>query len=49
VFLGGVIWCRFGQQDAGLELLRPADSRDPSMKVLAWADICERSASLERA
>jgi hypothetical protein len=36
VFLCGVMWCRFGQQDAGLELLRAADSRDPDMKVLAW-------------
>jgi hypothetical protein len=37
VFLCGVMWCRFGQQDAGKELLRAADSGDPDMKALAWA------------
>jgi hypothetical protein len=37
VFLCGVMWCRFGQQDAGKELLRAADSRDPDMKALARA------------
>jgi hypothetical protein len=37
VFVCGVMWCRFGQRDAGKELLRAADSRDPDMKALAWA------------
>jgi hypothetical protein len=37
VFLCGVMWCRFGQQDAGKELLRAADSGDTDMKALAWA------------
>jgi hypothetical protein len=37
VFLCGVMWCRFGQQDAGKELLRAADSGDPDMKALAGA------------
>jgi hypothetical protein len=37
VFLCGVMWCRFGQQDAGKELLRAADSGDPDMKALACA------------
>jgi len=37
VFLCGVMWCRFGQQDAGKELLRAADSMDPNMRALAWA------------
>ena len=37
VFLCGVMWCRFGQQDAGKELLRAADSADPDMKALACA------------
>ena len=37
MFLCGVMWCRFGQPDAGKELLRAADSRDPDMKALAWA------------
>ena len=37
VFLCGVMWCRFGQQDAGQELLRASDSRDPDMRALASA------------
>jgi hypothetical protein len=37
IFLCGVMWLRFGQQDAGRELLRAADSEDPDMKALAWA------------
>jgi hypothetical protein len=37
VFLCGVMWCRFGQQDAGKELLRAADSGDQDMKAMAWA------------
>jgi hypothetical protein len=37
VFLCGVMWCRFGQQDAGKELLRAADSADRDLKALAWA------------
>jgi hypothetical protein len=37
VFLCRVMWCRFGQEDAGKELLRAADSGDPDMGALAWA------------
>ena len=37
VFLCGVMWCKFGQKDAGKELLRAADSGDPDMKAPAWA------------
>jgi hypothetical protein len=37
VFLCGVMWCRFGQQDAGKELLRAADSGDPDTGAMAWA------------
>ena len=37
VFLCGVMWCRFGQQDAGKELLRAADCGDPDTGALAWA------------
>ena len=37
VFLCGVMWCRFGQQDAGKELLRAAESNDPDISELAWA------------
>ena len=37
MFLCGVMWCRFGQQDAGKELLRATNSVDPDVKALAWA------------
>jgi hypothetical protein len=37
VFLCGVMWCRFGQQDAGKELLRAAKSMDADIRELAWA------------
>ena len=37
IFLCGVMWCRFGEQDAGRELLRAADSMDPDTSALAWA------------
>jgi len=37
VFLCGVMWRRFGQQEAGKELLRATDSVDPDKKALAWA------------
>jgi len=41
VFLCGLMWCRFGQPDAGTELLRAADSRNPDVKALAWAMLAE--------
>lgn len=37
VFLCGVMWCRFGQHDAGNELLRAANAGDADTKALAWA------------
>ena len=37
VFVCGLMWCRFGQQDAGKELLRATESRDPDISALAWA------------
>jgi hypothetical protein len=37
MFLCGVMWCRFGQQEAGKELLRAATSMDPNIRALAWA------------
>jgi hypothetical protein len=51
VFLCGVMWCRFGQQDAGKELLRATNSVDPDMKALAWAMLAKgarRLRGLER-
>jgi hypothetical protein len=35
VFLCGVMWCRFGQEEAGKELLRASTSRDEDMRALA--------------
>jgi hypothetical protein len=52
VFLCGVTWCRFGQQEAGKELLRATNSLDPDMKALAWAMLAKgarRLRDLERA
>jgi len=37
VFLCGVMWCRYGQEEAGRELLRATLSRDPDISTLAWA------------
>ena len=51
VFLCGVMWCRFGHQDAGKELLRATNSVDPDMKALAWAMLAKgarRLRDLER-
>jgi hypothetical protein len=47
VFLCGVMWCKFGQKDAGKELLRAAAFGDPDMKALASAMFAE-GVSLER-
>jgi hypothetical protein len=35
MFLCGVMWCRFGQPEAGKELVRAATSMDPDMRALA--------------
>ena len=37
VFLCGVMWCGYGQEDAGRELLRATSSPDPDIRALAWA------------
>jgi len=42
VFLCGVMWCRYGQEDAGRELLRAADSADPDLSALALAMLRQR-------
>jgi len=52
VFLCGVMWCTFRQQDAGKELLRATNSVDPDLKALAWAMLAKgarRLRDLERA
>jgi hypothetical protein len=48
VFLCGLMWCRFGQPDAGRELLRAADARNPDVKALAWAMLAEGVRRLKR-
>ena len=51
MFLCGLMWCRFGQQEAGKELLRAANSVDPDMSALAWAMLAKgarRLRDLER-
>jgi hypothetical protein len=51
MFLCGVMWCRFGQKEAGKELLRAATSMDPDMRALARAMLATgalRLRSLER-
>ena len=47
VFLCGVMWCRFGQQDAGKELLRASDSKDPDVRSLAWAMLAKGARRLK--
>jgi len=37
MFLCGVMWCQFGQQEAAKELLRAANSGNPDISALAWA------------
>ena len=37
VFACGVVWSKYGEQNAGQELLRAADSEDGDMKALAEA------------
>jgi hypothetical protein len=52
VFLCGVMWCSFGQQDAGKELLRATNSVDPDVKAMAWAMLAKgarRLRDLQRA
>jgi hypothetical protein len=37
MFLCGVMWCQFGQQEAAQELLRATNSGNPDTSALAWA------------
>jgi hypothetical protein len=51
IFLCGVMWCKFGEQEAGKELLRAAKSEDPDTSALAWAMLAKggrRLRDLER-
>ena len=42
VFLCGVMWCAYGQQDAASELLRAVKSADPDLSALALAMLAQR-------
>ena len=46
MFLCGVMWCKFGQQEAGKELLRAAISGNPDMSALAWAMLAKGARGL---
>ncbi len=46
IFLCGVMWCRFGEQDPGRELMRAADSMDPDMSALASAMLVKGASRL---
>jgi hypothetical protein len=48
VFLCGVMWCRYGHEDAGRELLRATDSADPDLSALALAMLRQRGDSLHK-
>jgi hypothetical protein len=45
VFLCGVMWCKFAQEDAGQELLRASDSKDADVRSLARAILAKGPAS----
>ena len=47
VFLCGIMWCRFGQQEAGSELLRAVKSADPDLRALALAMLAKGCKSLQ--
>jgi hypothetical protein len=48
VFLCGVMWCKYGQQDAGNELLRASASPDPDLSTLALAMLARGCKSLQQ-
>lgn len=48
VFLCGVMWCSYGQRDAGEELMRAASSEDPDLSTLALAMLQEGFKSFQR-
>lgn len=48
VFLCGVMWCKYGEQDAGSELLRAAKSTDPDLSALALAMLAKGCSSLQQ-
>jgi hypothetical protein len=47
MFLCGVMWCKFGQQEAGKELLRATNSGDRDMSALAQAMLAKGARRLK--
>jgi len=45
IFLCGVMWCRYRQEDAGSELMRAAQCEDLDLSALALAMLREGSRS----
>ena len=48
VFLCGVMWCRYGQEDARSELMRAAECKDADLSALALALLREGYRSLRK-
>jgi hypothetical protein len=48
VFLCGVMWCGYGEQEAGKELLRATSSRDPDTRALACAMLAKGMSELRK-
>ena len=48
VFLCGVMWCNYGEHEAGKELMRATGSSDPNTRALAWAMLAKGKAQLKR-
>lgn len=48
VFLCGIMWCNYGSQEAGRELLRATDSSDRNTKALAWAMLAKGMTQLRK-
>ena len=48
VFLCGVMWCGYGQREAGKELLRATHSADPDIRTLAWAMLARGITELKK-
>jgi hypothetical protein len=46
VFLCGVMWCRYGEQKAGKELLRATSYPDTDTRTLAWAMLAKGMSDL---
>lgn len=46
VFLCGVMWCNYGNVEAGIELVRLTGSSDPDIRALAGAKLTKGVAEL---